>query len=206
MTDKDLIIIDSLIERFDNLPQIIELRVKAEWEKLTEDEHNLLFETYKKLDDVLVDLKAFISVKFNNREDLIIKWNAIDFDTKIAGIKIWTNAPYAIRKAWFEGISDSRSLLKIIRAEVRLIIDSEDDKNDNTKIEKQTTIIGGHVIINEHSNRGNQNISDIDIDSSSLKNFSTKSDDKNKRSIIEILAWITGIIAAIIAIFEFLIK
>jgi len=203
MTSKDLKIIDDLIERFENLPKVVDLRVKAKWENLPEDEYDLVFDTYKKLDDILVELNAFISVKFNNRQDLIYKWNLIDFDPKIGGFKINTNDPNSIKSAWFDGMSSLRSLLKSMRAEVVLFIAEDNLKNDNSKNLKQTNILGGQVIINEHPNRGNQSLLDNALTSPIIQTTKTKTNKtktKSKPSLLEVFSWIAAIIGTIIAL------
>ena len=71
---------------------------------------------------------------------------------------------------------------------------------------KQTNISGGQVIINEQPNKGNQSLLDNALESPTTQKISKQTDKKPKRSLIEILSWITAIIASIIAIYEFLIK
>ena len=199
MTSKDLKIIDNLIVRFENLPKVVDLRVKAAWQILPEDEKNLEFDTYKKLDEILVESKAFISVKFNNRQDLIHSWNLIGFDPIFK-----TNDPKSIRSAWFDGMSSLRSLLKNMRAEVILFIDDDNYKNDESKNLKQTNILGGQVIINEHPNRGNQSLSDNALASPIIQATKTKINKtkttKSKPSLLEVFSWIAAIIGTIIAL------
>jgi hypothetical protein len=200
MTSKDLKIIDDLNERFLNLPQVTELRVNAAWGKISEEEYNHLFDTYKNLDDILTELSAFINIKFPNRQDLVEKWNRIDFDPKIGGIKIKTNDPYSIESSWHDGMSRLRALIKSIRAEVVLSMDDDIDKN-NSNNTRQTNISGGQVIINEHQNFGNQSLSDSELINPKMQETKIMtSKTKSKKSLLEVSAWIAAIIGTIIAI------
>lgn len=205
MTNNDLNIIDDLNDRFLNLPQVTELRVNAAWGEISEEEYKFLQETYKKLDDILTELNAFINVKFPNRSDLVERWNFIDFNPKIAGMRIKTNDPHSIESSWLDGMSRLRALLKSIRAEVVMSLDNDTEKNNSNKI-RLTNISGGQVIINENQNLGNQSLLDNALDSPTMRKISKQTLKNPKKSFIEILAWITGIIAAMIAIYEFLIK
>jgi len=155
MIDKDLHTINSLLDRVNDLPEIVELRVKAEWGKMPESDQKLLYDTYEKLDDILKDLVAFINVKFPGRKDLIQFWNEIDFDPKIGGFKISTNDPKAIRSAWLNGVFDLKSLIKTIKAEVILLVE------DNAAIEpdSRTNNFNGNIIYNESNVSGNQLLS-----------------------------------------------
>jgi hypothetical protein len=78
--------------------------------------------------------------------------------------------------------------------------------NKNTYNSRQTNISGGQVIINEKPNKGNQSLLDKVFDRSTTQKSSKQTDKNPKRSWIEIVAWIVGIIASIFAIYEFLIK
>jgi hypothetical protein len=71
---------------------------------------------------------------------------------------------------------------------------------------KHTTINGGQVIINEESNNGNQSLSDNAFASPTIQKTNKKIDKSPKKSWIEVISWITGIIIAIIGIYEFIIK
>ena len=201
MTSRDLEIIDELNERFLNLPQVTELRVNAAWGKISEEEYNHLFDTYKKLDDILTEFSAFINVKFPNRPDLIDRWNAIDFNTKIRGFRVKTNDPHTIESCWQDGMSRLRALLKSIRAEVVLSIDDDNTEKNNSNSTRQTNISGGKVIINEHQNFGNQSLSDNALTSPTIQTNKTKSktNGKKERSWLEVSAWIAAIIGTIIA-------
>jgi hypothetical protein len=87
-----------------------------------------------------------------------------------------------------------------------LIEDKFKIKENKPKKIKQTNISGGQVIINKKKNKGNQSLLDNAFDSPTTQKISKQTDKKPKRSWLEILAWITGIIVSIIAIYEFLLK
>lgn len=200
MTSKDLNIIDDLNDKFLNLPKVSDLRVNAAWGKISEEEYKFLNETYKKLDDILTELGAFINVKLPNRPDLVERWNFIDFNPKIAGMRIKTNDPYSIESSWNEGMTRLRALLKSIRAEVVLSLDEDVDKYNTNNI-RQTNISAGQVIINEHKNFGNQSLSDNELINPKMQETKIMtSNTKSKKSLFEVSAWIAAIIGTIIAI------
>jgi len=127
MTEKDLQIINSLLERTENLPEILHLRAAPLNYKLTNEDKELLIDTYQKLDDILKEVAAFINVRFPGRQDYIQSWNDIDFDTKIDGIKIKTTDREHIKSEWKKGIFDLKSLIKSLlnEVEVTLLVDSQ---------------------------------------------------------------------------------
>lgn len=128
MTQKDLNILDNLLIRTDDLPNILHLRAPEIGYQITDDDKKLLLDTYEKLDDILKEVAAFINVKFPGRQDFIYGWNKIDFDAKIGGIKIITNDREHIIREWKNGIFDLKSLLKTIRNEVILLVEEENNK------------------------------------------------------------------------------
>ena len=125
MTEKDLHIVNSLMKRVENLPDILHLRAAPIGHELTEDEKELLLDTYQELDDILKEVAAFINVKFLERQDYIQSWNDIDFDTKIGGMKIVTTDREHTKSAWKKGIFDLKSLIKSLINEVTLLVDQE---------------------------------------------------------------------------------
>jgi|GEM_PF-3614545 len=144
MTQIDLDRLDAIKERLDNIPDVLELRVKIEWRKLSESEYDLLIRAYKELDDLLNEARAFMFTKFPNRQDLVIIWNEIDFDTKIGSLKINTNDSKVIRSSWLQGMNDFYSFIKTMRAEVILQID--DSICDHVQINKLNKVsIGEHA-------------------------------------------------------------
>ena len=148
MTNKDLNIIDDLLFRVDNLPDILHLRAAEIGYSLTEDDNKLLFDTYKKLDDILKEVAAFINVKFPGREDHIHAWNEIDFDTKIGGIKIVTTDREHTKREWRRGMFDLKSLLKSLRYEIVLLIEDDSDITRDIK-NNRTNNFQGNIIYNE---------------------------------------------------------
>lgn len=142
MTLIDLNKIDTLIDRLKKLPaNILELRVKSKWEKLSDEESKLVYEAYKELDDILNEVLSFINVKFNRRKDLINTWNKIDFDPKINGLKIDTNSKELISESWNDGLHNLNSLMQNLKREIKLHIETKSKpKGINLKLEK------GHVI------------------------------------------------------------
>ena len=155
MTTKDLNIIDNLLTRTNNLPEILHLRAAAIGYDLTEEDKKLLVNTYEKLDDILKETAAFINVKFAERPDHKKAWNDIDFDPKIGDIKITTTDREHIIRAWQTGLFDLKSLLKCLRNEVVLLMDKEHsfDKSDK---QVRTNIFSGNIIYNESKVIGKQ--------------------------------------------------
>lgn len=145
MNSNDIILIDKLIDRIENLPKVVDLRVKAKWEVLTDEEAKFVFETYKDLDDILNDLLIFIKVKFDGRNDLIYAWNKIDFEPEIAGMRVTTNSREMVAKAWNGGIYDLKSLMKNLRREIVLIIDDNHDKKPESISIQNSNVIYGNV-------------------------------------------------------------
>lgn len=122
MTKQDLHIVKTLLERTENLPDILHLRAAPIDYELTDKDKELLLDTYQKLDDILKEVAAFINVNFPGRQDYIQPWNDIDFDTKIGAIKITTTDREQIKSEWKKGIFDLKSLIKSLLNEVELNI------------------------------------------------------------------------------------
>ncbi len=137
MTNKDLNILESLLKRTESLPKILHLRAAPLGYKLTQNDKDLLLDTYQKLDDILKEVIAFINVKFPGRQDYIQFWNEIDFDTKIGGIKIITTDREHIKSSWREGMFDLKSLIKSLINEVKLLIDDENDMKINSLLSEK---------------------------------------------------------------------
>jgi len=134
MRQKDLEIINTLLERTENLPDILHIRAAEIGYQETEDDKRLLLEAYQELDDILKEVAAFINVKFPGRQDFMKPWNEIDFDTKIGGLKIVTTDREHIKRAWNKGLFDLQSLIKSVRNEVVLLI----DERNESKTEKES--------------------------------------------------------------------
>jgi hypothetical protein len=141
MTQQDIEIIDDLLKRTDNLPEILHLRAAEIRYEFTEEDKALLLETYQKLDDILKEAAAFINVKFPGREDFNYGWNKIDFDTKIGNFKIATTDREHIKRAWKNGLFDLKGLLKSLRNEVILLIEPEKEKEKKQLIPKTLSLI-----------------------------------------------------------------
>lgn len=109
MTEKDLHIINSLLERTDSLPDILHLRAAPIGYNLTDSDKDLLLDTYQKLDDILKEVATYINVRFPGRQDYIKAWNDIDFDTKIGEFKIHTTDREHIKSEWRKGIFDLKA-------------------------------------------------------------------------------------------------
>lgn len=158
MTNKDLLIIQKLLERTENLPEILHLRAAPLGYELTDRDKELLFDTYQKLDDILKEVAAFINIKFPGRADHIESWNEIDFDTKIGGFKILTTDREHTKSAWRKGMYDLKSLIKTLINEVVLLVEDPQEMNiQNTS--KESIINSGNMIINHHSKVDKQKIS-----------------------------------------------
>jgi hypothetical protein len=155
MTTKDLNIIDDLLTRTNNLPDILHLRAADIEYELTEEDKKLLLDTYEKLDDILKETAAFINVKFPGRQDHIHGWNKIDFDTKIGDFKIITTDREHTKRAWRTGLFDLKSLLKSLKNEVVLLIDT-DQQTDKSAKDGRTNNFSGNIIYNESKVTGGQ--------------------------------------------------
>lgn len=137
MTEKDLNIVNSLMKRTENLPEILHLRAAPIGYELTENDKELLLDTYQKLDDILKEVAAFVNVKFPGRQDYIKPWNDIDFDTKIGGMKIATTDREHTKSAWKKGIFDLKSLIKSLINEVTLLVDQENKIKENPLLDEK---------------------------------------------------------------------
>lgn len=182
MTTKDLNIIDDLLTRTNNLPDILHLRAADIGYELTEEDKKLLLDTYEKLDDILKETAAFINVKFPGRQDHIHGWNNIDFDTKIGDFKIITTDREHTRRAWRTGMFDLMSLLKSLRNEVVLLIDTEQQPDTSGK-DNRTNNFSGNIIYNESKVTGGQ----IQSSSRQIKKTVTKPPKTATQIIKEIL-------------------
>lgn len=131
MNKKDLNILKSLLERTENLPDVLHLRAAPLGYELTQNDKDLLLDTYQKLDEILKEVAAFINVKFPGRQDYIQPWNEIDFDTKIGEMKIVTTDREHTKSAWKKGMFDLKDLIKSLISEVRLLVDEENEMKRN---------------------------------------------------------------------------
>jgi len=71
---------------------------------------------------------------------------------------------------------------------------------------KHTTINAKQVIYNEQPNKGNQSLSDNAFESPTTQTINKNIESKPKKSWIEFISWVTGVIIAIIGIYEFVVK
>ena len=170
MNSNDIILIDKLIDRIENLPKVLDLRIKGKWEVLSEEESKFVFEAYQELDDILNDLLIFIKVKFDSRNDLIYAWNKIDFEPEIGGMRFSTNSPEIVAKAWNGGIYDLKSLMKNLRREIILITDENHDKNPEAIHIQNSNVIYGNV--NKSTLGKNVKLQKDSKDNISLKSYS----------------------------------
>lgn len=191
VTYKDLKILENLLERTENLTDVIHLRAAASGYNLTEDDKKLLSSTYLDLDDILKEVAAFINIKFPGCERHVRAWNNIDFDTKIGNFKITTTDREHIKREWYKGMFDLKSLIKILMNETLLLIEDTEEDRILPLIEPVINNFNGNIIYNNDSNTGNQSILGI-----GKKN--------ERRSWLEIFSWIAGIIGAMIALYTLL--
>jgi hypothetical protein len=182
MTTKDLNIIDDLLTRTNNLPDILHLRAADIGYELTEEDKKLLLDTYEKIDDILKETAAFINVKFPGRQGHIHGWNKIDFDTKIGDFKIITTDREHTKRAWRTGLFDLKSLLKSLRNEVVILIDTEQQPDTSLK-DNRTNNFSGNIIYNESKETGGQ----IQSSSRQIKKTVTKSTKTATQIIKQIL-------------------
>jgi hypothetical protein len=129
MKKRDIKILDDLMLRTENLPEILHLRAAPPGYQFTDDDKALILDTYLKLDDILKEVAAFINIKFPGAERHVRAWNNIDFDTKIGPIKIVTTDREHIKQEWKKGMFDLKSLIKILKNESLLLIDDDHDSN-----------------------------------------------------------------------------
>ena len=198
MTTKDLTILDDLLNRTNNLPDILHLRAADYNYTLTDEDKEFLLDTYQKLDDILKEVAAFINIKFPGRESHIYAWNKIDFDTKIGDIKIRTTDTEHIKSSWKGGLYDLKSLIKTLKNETVLLVDNEPQPN---LLDKNTRAnnFSGNIIYNESKVTGGQ------VQSSSSNNIETIKHKKDKTNIATIINWVgilLGIIAAVATIYQ----
>ncbi|MGY4539426.1 hypothetical protein ACVW0P_003860, partial [Mucilaginibacter sp. UYNi724] len=126
MNKKNVQILDDLMQRTEDLPEILHLRAAAPGYQFTNDDKKLLLDTYAKLDDILKEAAAFINIKFPGCERHVKAWNDIDFDAKIGPIKIITTDREHVKREWRKGIFDLKSLIKILKNETVLLVDDHD--------------------------------------------------------------------------------
>ena len=132
MKQKDLKILEALLNRTEELPDILGLRAPEIGYELTENDKSLLLNTYEELDNILKEVAAFINVKFKGRKDFISAWNEIDFDTKIGGIKVVTTDRQHIKQEWKNGLFDLKSLIRSLINEVTLLIDDDNQEKNSS--------------------------------------------------------------------------
>ncbi|MFY1612148.1 hypothetical protein ACOMSG_04765 [Macellibacteroides fermentans] len=177
MTKNDLEILDNLLKRTENLPEILHLRAAKIGYKLTEEDRAILLDTYEELDDILKEVAAFINIKFPGCKRHIIAWEEVNFDTKVGGLKVVTNNQKHIRHAWRQGLFDLKSLIKTLKNEVSLLIDIKSQEND---------------VINNTNKKGQGITNDININR------------LNKRSLLEMIYWTATITIALISLYNIL--
>lgn len=197
----DLDKIDKLLNRLKNIPDILHLRAAEIGYELSGDDKQLLHNTYEELEIILRETSAFINVKFRGRRDIIDEWNKVDFDPKIGPIKILTTDRNHTARAWKSGLLDLRNLLEYLRSEVSLRVEEDVDAK-NSQAGKNN--FSGNIIYNESSNYGNQSISNNKRENSTLQTQNPGRDIKKRRSWLEVAAWISAIIGALIAIATFM--
>lgn len=192
MTYKDLKILNELLERTENLPDILHLRAAEAGYIRTEEDKKLLLDTYLELDNILKEVAAFINIKFPGAERHIKAWNDIDFDTKIGGFKIVTTDREHIKREWRNGLFDLKSLIIVLKSEVSLLIsDEKSDSDSRTNVRN----FHGNIIYNENSNEGNQTIN---------QNRRKETKETSQRPWLEIASWVAGIIGTMLALYYFL--
>ncbi len=128
MTEKDLEKIDQFIERYNKLPKDAELKYKLIRGEATDEDKKLAENLLDEIDNLFIELVAFLKVKFGHGNNYIKISNSIDFDTEIAGIKLTTIDKTAINRSWTNGMSRLKNLLLNIKAEIRERLDSQQDE------------------------------------------------------------------------------
>lgn len=193
MTSKDLNIIDDLLTRTNNLPDILHLRAADIGYELTDEDKKLLLETYQKLDDILKETAAFINIKFPGRQDHVHGWNKINFDTKIGDFEIITTDREHTKRAWRTGLFDLTSLLKSLRNEVVLLIDN-DQQSDKSDKDGRTNNFSGNIIYNESKVKGGQ------VQSSLFNKNQITKQKQDKAKVAKIINWVLLLIGGVAAI------
>lgn len=133
MTEKDLEKIDQLIERYNKLPKDAKLKYRIIRGEATKEDKILAENLCNDIDNLFIELVAFVKVRFGHGSDYIKISNHIDFDTEIAGIKITTNDKTAINRSWSNGMSRLKNLLLNIKAEIKERLYSQDDETHHLK-------------------------------------------------------------------------
>lgn len=141
MKKKDLETLESLLKRTEDLPDILNLRAPPIDYILTEGDKSHLLKTYEDLDAILKEVIAFINIKFPERKDHIIRWNEIDFDTKIGDFKVVTSNREHIKSEWKNGLFDLKDLIKTLINEVTLLVNEEDQANNEKPTERKTKVL-----------------------------------------------------------------
>lgn len=175
-TNNDIKVLDNLLHSTETLPDILHLRAAEPGYEFTDEDKKLILETYSKLDDILKEVAAFINIKFPSCERHVRAWNEIDFDAKIGPIKIITTDREHIKREWRKGMFDLKSLIKVLRNETILLVEEKEN-----------------IVSSQNRDIAN-NTKDI---------FSRESGNE-KRSWLEVLSWIAGIVGVIISLYALL--
>lgn len=129
MTEKDLIKINVFLDRVQELPSDATLKNKILWNKSTEEDRESFLEAMKEIGRIIVELTAFLKVRFGESSNYVLRLGKIDFiTTKSHGIKYFTNDQSANNEAWQSALSELRYLIYEIRAEIIEILDTQPDK------------------------------------------------------------------------------
>jgi len=152
MTNKDLAKIEGFIERYDKLPKTTEFKYKVIWGDATESEKQEAKMVLDEIDEIFIELRAFIRVRFGEDHEYLKHCNYIDFGPTMFGSPIITNDRKRIQSAWRNGMRSFESLLRNMRAEVLMRIEDQPKiQNSMEKINQSTQITNSNVIIGDVS-------------------------------------------------------
>ncbi len=129
MSEKEIAKIDSLMSRFEKLPKNADLKVKVMWGEPTEDDKQEALRIINEIDDIFIELNAFIKVNFGDSHKYLKKSKAIKFDAH----PIITNQVNFIQSSWANGIQSTEYLLREIRAEVIARVEKGEKENKSGK-------------------------------------------------------------------------
>ena len=149
MTYKDLEKAEEFLKRIEELPdEIIEkedfksLSIDDSTEKNLEEQkyfrkRNEIFRT---LDEILLESRAFIKVKFGVENEYLKQFSRIGFDSKSEGF-IMNTFNIIHNEYWSKGKNELHVLFRQIKAEIKIIIDTNPNELEKYKLKEKNRIL-----------------------------------------------------------------
>jgi len=156
MTDKDLIKIRELLKRTQELPdEIIEkndfnsiLMDDSEERKLEELKYYMKRdEIYRILDDLILETRSFIKLKFGKESEYWNGFNSISFDSKRADGIVINTFNVVHNEYWSNGKNKFYSLLRNIEAEIKITLETTSNElelfksTEKRKLDRRSAVI-----------------------------------------------------------------